>query len=162
MNLYEVNEAIRAVMNRVAENDGELTAEDMATLDALDMARADKLKAYAYVTAEARAAATGIKSEIDALSKKLRAQEHLADRLAETVFQDMKAHGETKAGDKIRGWRIQAGPPRVDVTDEKAIPASFWRQPAPVLVKDEIKDLLKSGGEVPGARLVQTEHIRLV
>lgn len=161
MNLYEINEGIRAVMNRAADNGGELTAEDMAELDKLDMARGDKLKAYACVVAECKATAEAIKSEAAALTAKARAQANLAERLSQTVFEDMNAHGEKKAGDKVRGWRIQAGPPRVDVVDEKAIPASFWHTPTPELCKSEISDMLKSGGEVPGAKLVQTEHIRL-
>ncbi len=164
-NLYEINFALDTIMRRAEDNGGEISEQDAAELAALELARPEKITAYAHVAARALAEATGLKAQIEAytapLLAKAKAKENLVERLKAVVFEDMKNRGDKKIGDTERGWRIQNGPKKVEIVDEKAIPASFWHQPPPELSKSEIADLLKAGGEVPGAKLVQTEHIRL-
>lgn len=57
--------------------------------------------------------------------------------------------------------RIQKNPPAVEVFDEQMIPSMFWRTPDPVLDKALLKEHMKAGEEIPGARLIQGESLRV-
>lgn len=48
---------------------------------------------------------------------------------------------------------MRASPPRLEVTDEAAIPVVFFKQPPPVLDKKAVSDALKAKQDVPGAVL---------
>jgi len=48
---------------------------------------------------------------------------------------------------------MRASPPRVEITDEAAIPAVFKVQPPPTVDKRAIAAALKSGEPVPGVSL---------
>jgi len=48
---------------------------------------------------------------------------------------------------------MRASPPRLEVTEEAAIPAVFFKQPPPVLDKKAVSDALKAKQDVPGAVL---------
>ena len=45
---------------------------------------------------------------------------------------------------------MRASPPRLEVTDEAAIPVVFFKQPPPVLDKKAVSDALKAKQDVPG------------
>lgn len=48
---------------------------------------------------------------------------------------------------------VRASPQRLEVTEEAAIPAVFFKQPPPVLDKKAVTDALKAKQDVPGAVL---------
>ena len=48
---------------------------------------------------------------------------------------------------------VRAGTAKVEITDEKIIPAIYWNRPAPILDKRAVSDALKAGEAIPGAVL---------
>lgn len=67
--LYEINEDIENILNCIDEDTGEFTAFE--ELCALQMERDAKLEGVALYIKDARAEATAIKAEIDALRKRM-------------------------------------------------------------------------------------------
>ena len=59
---------------------------------------------------------------------------------------------------------VKASPPAVDVFDAAQVPAEFMRQPElPPAAPDKvaIRDALKAGQDVPGARLVTGQRLEI-
>lgn len=77
------------------------------------------------------------------------------------VLSSMKLHGITKIESPECTVSIQKNPPSVEVDEEKLIPQEYWKQQAPVLDKKALLNDLKEGVIVQGARLKQTESIRI-
>lgn len=77
------------------------------------------------------------------------------------VLSSMKLHGITKIESPECTVSIQKNPPSAEIDDERLIPAEYWKQPPPVLDKKALLDDLKEGVSVQGARLKQTESIRI-
>lgn len=86
-------------------------------------------------------------------------ESHL-ERLKLYVKTQMESCGIEEFQGELFGARIQANPQRVDVYDESLVPESFFRTER-VLEKDGIKAILSEGGEVPGARLARSTHLRI-
>src|SRR5260364_273407 len=59
---------------------------------------------------------------------------------------------------------IRTNPPAVQIEDVRQIPAQFMRQPEPpppAPDKKAIKEALEAGTDVPGARLVRNQSLRI-
>ncbi len=162
MKLYEINDAIRAAMDKVEAADGELTPELAAELDALDMAWSEKAEHCALFVRECEANADAVETEVKRLSGKARALHSRGDWLKGYIFDCMTARQTDKFKGKLIGARIQQGPPAVNVLDAPLVPQSFYTQPAPVLNRTAILDALKAGTPVPGAELVRRPFLRIV
>lgn len=102
---------------------------------------------------------------LDATIKQLQARKKVfqnrKDGLKNYVLSAMIAHGITKIESPECTVSIQKNPPSVEVDEEKLIPPEYWKQQAPVLDKKALLDDLKEGVVVHGARLKQTESIRI-
>lgn len=72
--------------------------------------------------------------------------------------------GKTKLEGEIYALAIRKNPPKVEITDEKAIPIQYLRLPAPPPPqpdKTEIKKALLAGKEVPGAELIHGRRLEV-
>ena len=102
---------------------------------------------------------------LDETIKKLQARkkafQNRKERLKEYTLVAMKQHGIQKIECPECTISIQENNPSVDDYEPKLIPAEYWKQPEPVLDKKALLDDLKAGVIVQGARLKQTEGIRI-
>lgn len=151
--LYEINKDLEQLLSNVDEDTGELLIDPEA-LDALMMERQDKLEGVALYVKNIAAEVNAIKAEEDALKER-------RERLAK------KKEGLTRyLTDALAGEKLETA--RVSITYRKSKsveidPELFWQNPAAAFVrykdpepdKKAISDALKSGGIVPGAKIVE-------
>jgi len=163
MTLYQIDQAILDAIERGTDPEtGEMTNAD--ELMQLQMDRVQKLENIACVIKNAAAEAKALKEEADALIKRRKTAENTAERLkavlAEALggerfstprcsvsYRNSKAV-EVEDADAVMTWACKEG--RED---------EFIRYKDPEINKTALGDWLKSGGEVPGAHIVERRSI---
>lgn len=107
----------------------------------------------------------GMVAALDDTIKKLQARKKAFQNRKESLkaytLEAMKRHDIQKIECPECTISIQENNPSVDDYEPKLIPAEYWKQPKPVLDKKALLDDLKAGVIVQGARLKQTEGIRI-
>ena len=104
---------------------------------------------------------TGYKQEETRLSTKRKSLENRVKSLKEYLDNAMKVTGKTKFKGQLFSFSIQKNPPSVNVVDEKLIPEEYFIPQEPTLDKKRLLTDIKSGVEIPGAEIKQTESLRI-
>lgn len=161
--LYEINEDIeRCIQNGIDEDTGEFTAFD--ELSALQMERDAKLEGVALYIKDARAEATAIKAEMDALKKRMEKLIRKADGAEEWLATNL--NGQKFSTPRVEcTFRKSDG---VELDDEFAEWATMHPdlnlidvQMKVVPKKSEIKKLLKQGIILEHCRLDVRQNIQV-
>ena len=168
MKLYEVNAAIMEAIDILDEADGEVnetTTQVMEELDALEMERDRILEYLAKFVLNIRSEAAAIKAEEDRLKKRRQALEHKEDRIIGIL--DRECAGEKKdLGVAILSYRKSESLEVTNLTQTISWLQSNGhedciRTPAPEIMKDAVKKLVKNDTEVPGVSLVTKNNCSL-
>lgn len=158
MRLYEINAELEALLEQVDPETGELTC-DLEALEALSMARNEKLENLALAVKNYESDAAQIRAEEKALAERRRALENKAER-ARAFLQ------ESLAGETIKTARVA-----VSYRKSKAVEldpefltwamehAKYLRYKDPEPDKTALTAALKAGESIPGAELV--EHVSM-
>jgi hypothetical protein len=174
MTLYELGNEVKALEDLIEScttdeqgNPKEPTEEEaglmLAMIEEYQEAFESKAERICKFRANLMASAKAMKDEEERLAKRRKATELKAEALKwilETVMERTKMD-KVEAG--IFRVRFQKNPPSVFVTRESDIPAEFWKiiPETRQLDKRLILDELKTGGQVPGASLVQGRSLRI-
>ena len=164
MKLYEINQQIYELILRLEPDPdtGEIAAETddiVAELNALEMQRADILQYLAKVVLDTRADVSALKAEEKRLHERRTALERRDERLMDIL--DRECAGEkTDCGVATICYRKTT---KVDIEDNTTAMdwlikngyMDFIRYAEPEISKNDVKKLLNSGSEIPGAVLVQ-------
>lgn len=156
MKLYEIDSAILEVIENdfsFDEDTGEVyfTTDD---LNALDMARNEKLEGCLLFIKNYESEAAAIKAEITALQARMKRKQAAADRLREYVLFSME-NMHDKTFETSKAYARVGYYQRVDVEDMDALPREYVREKVTASPdKTAIKKAIKAGEEVKGARLV--------
>ena len=146
MSLYEIDEMIEACVD--AET-GEII--DVEALDALEMARADKIEGVACWAKAQTALAKSIEKEIKAMQERKAAAENRAKRLKQYLYD---ACGGQRFQSARADVRFQRTAPAVVIDDGTELPDEYMRVKTEVTPnKDALKAALKAGETIPGVRL---------
>lgn len=159
MRLYEINAALEALLNQVDEETGELTC-DMEQLEALTLARDEKLEGMALYIKNADAEAKAIREEEKTLAERRRALENRAERARN--FLSLQLMGEKFSTPRVAvSWRrseaVELGM-GFFASDENE---RFLKYRDPEPDKVAIKAALKAGEDVPGAELVARQNMQI-
>ncbi|WP_369050473.1 siphovirus Gp157 family protein [Burkholderia gladioli] len=166
LSLYTLSSQVEQLLNdpnAIDQETGELSAE---LVEALAMTKDKGVSVCAYIlnqdstlaaieVHEAQVAAR--KAAIVAKQVKLRA--YLADSMKRAGITEIKAHDGTFSA-KLHIERDSA----VEIFDEKQIPVEFMKTPKPPEPKPsktEIAKAIKSGKEVPGAKLIKRDRLEI-
>jgi hypothetical protein len=149
----------------LAENGGELTPELETLIDKSGQALAAKCDSYGFILQALEAQeqmASQRKAEWDAF---LKATERAKANLKYRLLAAMQALNVAELAGDQSTFRLQANPPSVVIEELSKLPAEFIViEPPPPLVqkidKKAIADAIKSGREVPGARIERS--VRLI
>jgi hypothetical protein len=95
----------------------------------------------------------GIEIAIAKLKERLTRHCHRAIGIREAIFSAMEIAELTSLKTPAATLSVRPSPPRVEITDEAAIPALFKVQPPPTIDKKSISAALKAGEAVDGATL---------
>lgn len=145
MKLYEIDARIAACVD---EATGEII--DPEALDALEMARADKIEGAACWAKDSAALATALREEANTLMARARAAEARAEGLK--VWLRAALNGQTfeSARACVRYRRVQS----VAILDEDKLPEAYLELKMTAAPKKrEIAAAIKAGERVPGAAL---------
>ena len=157
--LYEINADILAAVD---EETGEIL--DTEKLDALQMEREKKLEGVALWVKDLKAEAAAVKEEADKLTARKKALDNKIEGLKEWLKYALQ-------GEKLKTPRCNVYytyNTKVAVDDEGKLieflqtlnePEQFLKFHEPELRKNEIKQALKDGFEIPGARLEENESL---
>ena len=158
MNLYELTDNYLKVLELI-EN-GEEGLED--TLESLNDTIELKADGYARIIRNLEANAVALKTEIDRLTNRRRSIENSIDRLKENLKNAMIATGKEKIKTDLFNVTVVNNPVAVNVIDEKLIPEKYFKvEIIRKLDKLSLRDAIKSGEEIQGAKLMQGKGLRI-
>lgn len=95
-------------------------------------------------------ALNGLIGSMDARRKRLETQR---ERIREAIVVAMEVAGQTKIELPHITLSIRRTPPKVEVIDESAIPADFWKPQDPKLDKKALLAAMRDGQQIAGAVL---------
>ena len=156
MNLYELSVAFQEVQNM--DLDPEVMKD---TLDSIEDAIENKAENIAKLIRNLESDVSAYKEEEDRLKTKRQATENKVKWLKTYLEDNMKLTGKTKFKSGMFNFSIQKNPASVNIIDENILPKDFLIPQPPKVDKTALKDVLKTGVEVPGAELKQTEGLRI-
>ena len=160
LKLYEISGQYLKLANELASMDLDATTiADTIEASGITDDFAAKAHGVEMVCREMTKDIPAIDDEIERLQALKKRRQRLADGLHEYLLYHMEKTGIEKIETPLFSIGIQKNPPSVEIYDEKQIPAGFLVM-KPTISKTLIKQALKTG-DVPGARMVQTNRIQI-
>ena len=161
--LYNIAAEYRAAAEKLAELD--LDAQTIAdTLEGLSGDLETKAQNVAFFARNLESTAAAIKQAEADMAARRKAMENRADGLKRYVFESMKFAGIEKIECPHFRLSIKNNPAAVEIFEPGLVPASFMRTPEPpppAPDKTAIKEALKAGQDVPGARLTSSQRLEI-
>ncbi|HAA0649076.1 siphovirus Gp157 family protein [Listeria innocua] len=157
MKLYELTDNYLRVQELLEENKTE-AVED--TLDALTDGFHDKAENIVKIIKSLAADAEMAGKEAKRLLKRKQALENNVQKLKTYLQTEMERMEIRKINSTLFTIQIQKNPASVEIVDETLLKPFFLLQ-EPKIDKKRIAEILKSGEEVEGAKLVESESIRI-
>ena len=162
--LFDISTEMKLIIREITEAQAdknldlvsELTDELLNIMDQHE----DKYEAYVHVIKNSLNGAAGNKEIADIFGAKATALNNLAKRLKETLVQDLKQHGLTKADAGIFTIRTQKNSiPTLDVkVSAEELPERFHTIE---VNKEELRFALANGEKIEGATLETGVHLRI-
>ena len=159
MRLYDIDVNLRALWTKIAEQEGEITEEDMQMLNELEIAKNDKLEGYGVIIRE-------MKSEIDECDAEMKRIKEIADRKKNAMERLKKSLQEFMIGneiDKLESVKVKLSfrkSQSLEIEEDAIIPEDLMRikkEPD----KTAIKDFIVNGGELQGVHLLDKKNIQI-
>ena len=130
------------------------------TLDSIQDTIEDKAVGYAKVISQFQSDSEQLKTEISRLTFRKNMIDRKVDIMKSALTEAMQDTDTPKIKTPQFTIWVQKNPVKMVVEDETRIPASFMEQKL-VLDTKKLKDALKAGEEISGAKLAQTEGVRI-
>lgn len=144
MTLYDIDESIAALID---PDTGEIT--DYDALDALTMAREDKIKQIIFALRNAEAEAEVIQCEIDRLDDKLKTAERGVESAKRYLEYALRGEKYKDATTSIYYRETEA----VVVAEGATLPEEYMRYGKPTVNKTALGEALRGGATIPGASI---------
>lgn len=161
--LYQVAAEHRATVDRLTNTqDDELAIAD--TIEAESYPLEIKAQNVAYAVKNLEAMATAIKTAEGDMAARRKAIENRVEHIREYLKTCMDVAGVEKIDCPHFALSVKKNPPSVDVFEPGLIPAEYMKKPPPPAAspdKTAIKDAIKAGAEIPGAKLVQGTRLEI-
>ena len=159
MKLYEIDFKIREFWNKIIEQDGELTEEDIQILESLEVAKDEKVKGYGVIIRETLSQIAMIKAETDRLNKLAKTMQNKVDWLTNRLSNFMGEHNMTEF--KSVEVNITFRPSRQLEIQQGTNLAKKWLKVEYKPDKQAIKDFINAGGRVKGCQIVEKQNIQI-
>jgi hypothetical protein len=161
--LYLLASEYRAAADRLADMDlDEQTVAD--TLESISGDLEVKAKNVAAFARNMETTALAIKDAEEGMAARRKAIERRVASLRAYLLANMQTAGIKRIESPEFVITVRDNPPAVDAFDPEQIPDGYWTSPPPpppVLNKTKIKEAIKSGEQVPGARLTQGQRVEI-
>lgn len=153
MRLYEIDAALEALID---PETGEIA--DFEAFESLSMARDEKIEAVACWVKNLLSDAAAIKSEESALAERRKTAENRAASLKEYLARSVGKGQKFSTPRCALTWRRSEA---VELSDDAKLSDKYLTYKEPEPNKKAIKEAIKSGLEVPGARLVERKNLQI-
>lgn len=161
--LFALAEEFQATATKLY--DSELDEQTIAdTLEGLQYPIEEKAKNVAFVIRNLEANEIAIKQAENSLQQRRARLAARREWLEGYLLANMQRCGISKIEHPLATISLRANPGKVAIIDEAAIPWEYMRQPPQPPAAPEktlIRDALKRGEEVPGARLEVTQRVEI-
>ena len=162
MKLYDLTAAYQQVFETIMDEEANLdTLED--TLQAIEGAIEVKAENMGKFISMLKADEAAIEKEVERLLARKKARQNRIQRIRDYLQSQMELIGKDKITTPIMTISLQNNHPALEIEDEFAVPTEFI-----VIIperkevdKAKVKEALKAGREVPGARLTQGRSLRI-
>jgi len=155
--LYELTGKYHQLLDLSEDTDSTLFNDTMDSItDAID----DKADGYAKVDKELAKDEKALKDEASRLSARAKSISNNRKILKQYLQEAMETTGKTKIKTNEFTIYIQNNPESLKLIDESKIPAYLTKTDI-VPDKTRIKELLKKGKDVPGAKLSASSSLRI-
>lgn len=165
MRLYDLGQKYLAIGDRLLDSLGEegtVDPEIAAEFALIEDQLAAKFAACCRIVRNLESLSDACFQEAQRLRKKAEAAERRIASLKEFIKLNLEAIGEKKlVCDAIFTVAIQQSPPCTVIENLELVPHEFDKILERQVSLSAIRDVLKSGAEVPGAKLVQSTHLRI-
>lgn len=159
--LYELTAARLTLKHTLEGLDMDaVTIEDTLEGDSTELQA--KIEDYGFVIREMDSFADAIKVERDRLDNRLKAHEGRVSNIKEWLLKNMVACGITKIECPAFSIAVQNNPPSVVIDHEGSLPMEMFNYPEappPSPNKKAIAAAIKSGVDVPGCHLAQSQRL---
>lgn len=148
--LFDYVKAIDEIIQNNTDEDGVISEEVLAELDALEMAKNEKIDNCISFIKSRKAMAEMLKAEKNALAKRQKTAENEAERIKDYLTFCLAGSKWESAAGQVLYRKSEA----VVVDDEEAFDALGEYVITEIKPdKSAIKDVIKSGGSIPGVHL---------
>lgn len=162
MKLYELTAAYQQIFDTILDEESNLdTLED--TLQSVEGAIEVKAENLGKFIGMLKADVAAIEEEENRLMRRKRARQNRIQSIRNYLQQQMELIGKDKITTPIMTISLQNNPPALEITDEFAVPTEFIViiPEQKIIDKAKVKEALKSGREVAGAKLTQGRSLRI-
>lgn len=164
LSLYELNNQLISAVNSAFEStdeDGCVEADFFKQLEALKVARDEKLENLALYIKSLEATAGAIKAEEEKLKERRETIQRKATSIKNYIASSMQYAGENKF-ESARCKLSFRTSKSVEVYDEALIPREFFTETVTYkLSKSAIKEAIAGGAEVAGAAVVENKNLQI-
>lgn len=163
MNLYDIAREYRDTAAKLAD----LDLDEQTLADTLESMAGDleaKATNTAFVIRNIEAHAAAIKDAEAQMAARRKAAENRAARLKDYLLANLIVAGVQKVECPYFKLAVRDNPLAVEIYEPGLVPAEYMRQkppPPPEPDKAAIKDALKAGQDVPGAKLTQGKRLEI-
>jgi len=159
MKLYEINDAYYKWLEKVKENEGELTEEMIIEFESISENADVKHEAYAVIIKQLEGENELVKAEKQRLAERHTQTENRINWLKSKLANSLEFFGKEKfETPKCKvSFRTSTA---VNILDEALLPKKFFKI-VKTPSKADIKEALKSGLKVKGAVLVENKNIQI-
>ena len=156
MTLYEINTSITNAIEHGCDTEtGEIISAD--ELDALQIAREEKIENIGLLIKNLNAEAAALKAEKDAFAARQKSAENRVEWLKRYLANNL--NGETFKTSRIAmSWRKSDA---VEIQSMESVPEAYMKYKDPEPDKMAIKKALKAGECVPGCVLVEKNNLQI-
>ena len=159
MKLYEIDYKIREFWDKIIEQGGELTEEDMLELESLEVAKDEKVKAYGVIIREISGEIAECKAEIKRIKEIADKRERNLERLKNTL-KDFMLNNDMPKFESLEVNISFRKSKALEIGEQADIPVEFMK------IKSEpdktaITDFIKNGGVLEGCQLVERSNIQI-
>lgn len=159
--LYVLSAEYQKIANKLLDSDlDEVTIKD--TLESVSGELETKAVNVAMFVRNLESSAEQIKLAEKAMAERRKALENKAEQIKTYLFENMKDCNITKIESPYFALTIKKNPHKLIIDDAGQIPSELYvyhEPPPPHPDNAKIKELLKAGQEVSGARLQQDERL---
>lgn len=159
MKLYEIDKELRSLWDKIAEQDGELTEDDINSLNTLELAKNDKITGYGVIIKETKAEIDKFMAERERIDGIIKAYKNKVEWLKNNLEYFMKSN-EIDRFDGIEVSIKFRKSKALEIDENTEIPEEFIKVKKE-LDKTAITGFIKNGGHIDGCRIVEKENIQI-